>query len=203
MYAKVENNSVVETMARLPKSHTFADGGKTGNFDIMDSATHLSEGYYPWNDVKPAHNPDTQRLVFNNYVIGADVVTSDYTVEDIPIAELKLSKSLEVQALLDGKLESSQFQFDGVTFNFHPGTAMDAAELKSALLSGLPFQPGLSWTAADGSEYVLTEQSFALFGQTIAGHKLTLIGTAKAHVAAINGLTSAQAVVDYDVTAGW
>ncbi len=203
MFVKVENGSVTQTLGTLPRAHTFTNGDKTGNFDLMSIATQVQEGYYPLIKSKPAYNSNFQRLVLVDYTINTDDVTANYVVEDIPINELRSSKINEVELLLDASLANSTLVFGNSTFNFSEKMAIDAAELRAAITGGLTFPSGFSWTDASGDEVAMDEAGFNLFGQAIAGHKLGLIGTAKVHIANIKALTDLQAIIDYDVTIGW
>lgn len=203
MYAKVENGEVVELMQKLPKHHTFANGNRTGNFDIIDTATQVAEGYYPVEDVRPNYNPNTQSLLFARYDIEAAVVKRVYQSANIPLADAKAAKIGDINDLLETKLLNSQFTYGGEVFNFTPSTASEASELRAALSAGMPFPSGFSWTQANGKEMPMDEASFTAFGLTVAGHKLTLVGTAKAHVANVSALTTVAAVADYDESAGW
>lgn len=203
MYAKVENGTVAQTLSRLPKTHTFSDGSKTGNFDAMPVATQVAEGYYPVIENRPTYDVQTQRLAVASDTINAEDVTRNYNAEDIPLSELKATKIAEVELLLSDKLALSQFTYDGETFNFHQQAADDATQLQTLLGIGFQFPIGFSWTKADGDEHPLNQVEFVNFANTLAGHKLGLIGTAKTHVATIKAFTTAAEVVAYDIEAGW
>ena len=203
MFVKVENSEVVEKLAALPKSYRFSDGSSTGNFNLLDSSIQVAEGYYPLVENKPTFNQKTQRLVLGSESIESSQVIHNYVVQDIPLSDLRSGRISEVDILLSDKLSLSQFTFDSQVFNFHQQAANDVTQLQTLLGLGAQFPSPFSWTQADGEEYSMNQVQFISFANTLAAHKLGLIGVAKAHVSAIKAISVAQEIVDYDITAGW
>lgn len=203
MFAKVENNAVTKYQENLPKAHVFADGSSNGNFDLLDQATQIAEGWYPVEDVKPSFTAEIQRLVLDTTDIQANKVVRTYIVEDIPLAELKAVKFEQIKNLQEEKLNNSTFVFEGEIFSFSKETAENVSQLQAYITSGATFPSPFSWTRTNQTEHPMDQATFTAFGQALAQHKLSIAVAAKTHLATVNALTDAQAIVDYDVTANW
>jgi hypothetical protein len=203
MYAKVNEGVVVKVLNTLPKAHTFLDGSKTGNFDIMPDHIHIAEKFYPLVEVKPSYDRRIEDLVVDSDVITSLKVTRTYVTQPKDIDILKSQVIRKIERRRDGLSNQSLFQFSNEVFVFSEEVASNVTELRSLVESGVPFPSPFSWTQEDGTEFPMNEATFISFGQTVGAYKLGLIGAAKTHIAAVNALTSALAVVDYDFSSGW
>lgn len=191
-------------MKNLPKQVTFPDGSSCGNFDLLDAETQKTAGYYSYVDVKPSYDSRTQKLVTLPETIG-DVVTANYEVVDIPLAELKEARHSEIKQLRDGKLNDSVFTYDSQEFKFSEQVANDVVQFYNLVdIVGEENAFPYNWTQANDEQYTFTNLAgFKTFGMALGVHKNTIIGTAKYHMAAVNALDDAVDIMEYDITAGW
>lgn len=202
MYAVVENNEVVKVLHVLPKAYTFANGDKTGNFDLIDSSIQNQEGFYVVEDDKPQPT-STQRLVLDGYTILPTKVVRNYSVEDIPIEELKERKLSSLRETEAEKTSNNTFTFNQVKFNLTEKSIGNAIQMQSLIGIGVPFPENFTWTTADDEEYPMTEEVFTQFATTMAATKLHMIGVGKFHAEMIKSLTNRESVFNYDTMVGW
>lgn len=198
-YAKQFNGVWVESVS-LPQQYIFADGSRTGRFDLLDASFHAAEGYYPVSVVAPEHDDKTERLVLAGYELTNGVVVKTMVVEQIPLDELRRTKCNEIQSRVDSLLLNTTFEFDGVEFNLSPAVLDNITQLQT-LVSVTGQLPALTWTAKDGSEYPLTAANFVPFSLAAASKKLGIVTAGKQHIAAVMNAT-AQEVADYDYNVG-
>jgi hypothetical protein len=205
MHIKVENGATKGRVLReLPKVHTFADGSKTGNFDSMDTATHVAEGYYPLEEVKPTYDHRIERLTSYADDIQAAKVVRTWTKESISIEVLKSQKIRKIENYEASLAGNSLFRYDDKTWTLSAESASNVDGLQTAMsLPGATFPNPFSWTDADGNEVPMSEAYFQGFAGTMLVAKLTIAGASKTHKAAVSALTEPLDVVEYDYRAGW
>jgi hypothetical protein len=203
MYAKVENGAVVKTMGQLPKVHTFADGSKTGNFDLASSDVRIAEGYYPMTDEVVSFDPKKQVKAFSGYTINADSVVKNYTVVDTDLGVLKANKKAEIERYTQSLVASSKFEFDGDVFTLDLATPDNAVQLDTVAQTTGVFPDPFSWTDSYGVEVIMNETKFHNFISVLGAYKLGIIVNGKTHKALVDSKTTADEVVDYDFSTGW
>lgn len=96
VYAYIENGQVKRT-GRLPRTWRMKDGRTVSGFHLMSSETHKSEGWLPLVENKPAYNPETEMLKFDNYEILGNKVIRHYTVEPLPEEPQPEPSPLEIE----------------------------------------------------------------------------------------------------------
>src|SRR5690606_2496641 len=93
-YAKIENDQIVKTG---PRPRWFGDDGQPVTDEVL-----ATMGYLPVVNEPPSHDPLLQRAVINpqrDWAIETHRVVATYTVQDIPIEELRESMKEEVTAM--------------------------------------------------------------------------------------------------------
>ena len=204
MYAIVENDAVKRYIRELPKQHTFANGGKTGNFDLLDTATQIAEGYYPVVDVRPSVDPRIETLELDSVVIGEDAVTRTYVVVAKDIEVVRTGKIQEIERKEASLAGNSLFLYDEKVWTLSAESSQNVDGLQTAMsLPGATFPSPFSWTDAYGTEVPMTEAYFQGFAGAMLTAKLTISGASKAHVAAVKTLDDALDIANYDYSAGW
>lgn len=196
------NVNTAKEYTALPKSYTFSNGSTTGNFDLM-TENHVAEGFLPLELDKPTFTAGIQYLQFDSYEVLADKVIKHYIVVNVPLAELKSAKIQDIYDKRDSLLSNSTFTYSNTLFNLTKQAADDASQLQSLIGLTAQFPANFSWTAADGSEFPMTQVEFTQFANALASKKLTVIGIAKYHIAAVNALTVPLEVYNYDFSANW
>lgn len=210
MFAKVEEGAVAQMIKVLPKSYTFGDGSKTGNFDEMPDAVHISEGYYPVEDVIPVFNADYEETVLSSTAIQADKVVRTYTKQYKDLDEMKAAKLEMLERVRQDKLHYGTFAVGAPvngTFVFRNNgegqTTVDIMKAKMASDAGLLDLATFSWTDSSGEEVVLGVLGFPVFMAAAATYEATVDGVAKYKRAEIKALSTQEEVAAYDVNAGW
>ena len=205
MYIKVENGQTVgRPMRKLPQVYNFANGDKTGNFDLLDTATHIAEGFYPLIENNATYDRRIERL--NGYTdqINALDVTRTRTKEDIPLDVLKANKCKEIERHEASLLKNSLFQYDSKIWKLTQETAQNVDGLQTAMsLPGATFPSPFSWTDADGNEVAMDQAAFQAFAGAVLTSKLTIAGASKTHVGTVKAQTDPLTVATYDYSAGW
>lgn len=203
MYAIVENGIVKKTIKELPITYTFADGSKTGNFNLVPVETLIAEGFYPMTVEDVSFNPKKQIKAFNGYTVNADNVVKNYIAQDIDLAVLKTQKKAEVERHSHSLITSSKFEFAGDIFSLNPESTDNAVQLDTVIQTTGVFPNPFSWTDAYGIEVAMDQTKFNNFIATLGAYKLGIIVNGKTHKALIDSKTTADEVVDYDFSAGW
>lgn len=210
MYAKIESGSVVDWLNQLPKQHTFADGSKIGNFDILPEAKQVEEGYYPVIDETPVYDATYEELQLGDTMINADNVTRTYVkvLRDLDI--MKGEKLDHIEALRQEKLKKGTFTVgapvnDTFVFrnNGEGNTTLDVMKAKMAADAGLLDLTSFTWTNSVGEEVVLGVLGFPVFMAAAATYEATIDATAKYKRGEVKALTTQQEVAAYDPKTGW
>jgi len=90
MFARVIDGTVTEVMASLPENTESVSG-----FNLLPTSEQIKRGYYPLTEVKPAIDPDTERLEeVPTYIIGPVSVTATY----VKVAKLAAELAAELDA---------------------------------------------------------------------------------------------------------
>lgn len=209
-YAKVLNGAVDSYISSLPQVHTFVDGSNTGNFDLMESSVHRSEGFYIVEDIIPVFNADYEEVVLASTDIQADKVVRTYTKQYRDIADLKAEKLDAIEQLRQAKLKRGTFTVGAPvndTFIFRNNgegqTTIDVMKVKMGADSGLIDLSTFPWTNADGDDVVIGVLGFPVFMAAAATYEATVDGMAKYKRAEVKALTAHEDVAAYDVEAGW
>lgn len=204
MYAIVENNTVLRYIKELPKQHIFANGSRTGNFDMLDTAAQIAEGYYPVVDVRPSVDPRIEALELDSVTVGQDAVTRTYVVAAKDVELVRSGKIQEIERKEASLTASSLFLYDEKVWTLSAESSQNVDGLQTAMsLPGATFPSPFSWTDAYGTEVPMSEAYFQGFAGAMLTAKLTISGASKAHVAAVKALDNALDIANYDYSAGW
>jgi hypothetical protein len=85
MYARIESDTVVEGPRNIPRSWRNISG-----MHHLPAEKLKMLGWYPvTDDIEPAFDPDTERLVLDSYTIRTDDVLKTMKVEALSAAEIK------------------------------------------------------------------------------------------------------------------
>lgn len=103
------------------------------------------------------------------------------------------------------KAERDRRKFEGVTVgpnSFHSDPDSRTQQLGLVIL-GANIPPGLQWKTIGGAFVVMTQTlAGQIFGAT-AARDTAMFANAETHIAAVQAMTDADAVLAYDYSAGW
>lgn len=75
--------------------------------------------------------------------------------------------------------------------------------ISSALTAGEPYPTSIPFYTMEGDKVAVNEANFAVLTKAMAVHMINVDKNLDTHEDAINALTDAQAIIDYDITTGW
>ena len=84
-----------------------------------------------------------------------------------------------------------------------PATVQTVNLIATALSDGEILPAGFTWRDLTGAEVTVDEAQFKAFRNALAAHFVSAAKNAADHLAAVDALADAQAVIDYDFSAGW
>ena len=93
--------------------------------------------------------------------------------------------------------------FAGRDWDSDPATVQTVNLIATALSDGEILPAGFTWRDLTGAEVTVDEAQFKAFRNALAAHFVSAAKNAADHLAAVDALADAQAVIDYDFTAGW
>ena len=117
MYAKVVNALVESVLGSIPGCTDSVSG-----FNLLSPADQAAHGYFPLVEVRPAFNPDTEKLEGPAYTIGASQITATYSVVSLSASELavnlEVAKTARLAAIESAYQEanSQPIAYMGMTF---------------------------------------------------------------------------------------
>ena len=101
MYAQVTNNEITRINLQPPFSIPGVSLPRN-----PDPAFLATMGYFPMVGDAPTYDPATQRLTGPAYEIDGETVKRNYTVEDIPLAELTARLIEQITAATQARLDT-------------------------------------------------------------------------------------------------
>jgi hypothetical protein len=124
------------------------------------------------------------------------------TIEQIEAARIPAAADLVTKQI---KAERDKRKFEGVivgAHRFHSDPDSRTQQLGLVIL-GANIPPGLQWKTIGGT-FVTMTQTLAgqIFGAT-AARDTAMFANAEAHIATVQAMTDAEAVLAYDYSTGW
>lgn len=83
-YARILNNSL---RVGLPKKGVLLNGQTVMAYNKLPEETLLAEGWLPYIEDKPEHNPETQYLVRAAHRIEDNKIIQEFAVHEVPFTE--------------------------------------------------------------------------------------------------------------------
>lgn len=209
MYLDTRNGSIISS---LPQQHVFTnsshllirDGSSTGDFNAMDEAFHIAEGFLPLTETTPEYDARYQNVSVNEPVISEDgeSATVDYSVIDKDIDQLKAARCSDVNTLRDQKFISG-YSFGGNVYDSTPAAVVDVQGVVLSVVMGVELPENFAWKTADNSYVPMVADDVKGLGVALMNFRTSVYVASWTHKAVINSLETALEVVDYDITEGW
>ena len=150
---------------------------------------------YELVDNAPAFN-DAKQYLTSELSIEGEFCTIQYTVNDIPLEQLKSTRLAELSFLRD-KAEGEGFEYQGDKFGYNEGRQTG---MLIAITSGAYTADTFSWDTITGETKTYPLDEFLSWYQAGVTRLLTIGEMKKVHEANINALTTADEILAYDST---
>ena len=83
MYAKIKNDTL---QVGLPKKGTLSDGSTVMGYDKLPEEILTQEGWHPYQEAKPDHDPNTHYLIRGDYHFEDGKIVQNYATAELPPA---------------------------------------------------------------------------------------------------------------------
>lgn len=190
-YAQVINNEIKRINVTLPTV--------IGNTSIGLNGSHPE--LFPITGSAPAYDSATQRLSGPTYSFTGTEVQRVYTVDDIPLADLKAVLIDRINTQRD-TLETQGFDYSGKRFQ---SDERSAARIANAALTaqtvGATFT--VDWAAEDNTTLTLDAAGMLGMQAALTQRAATLHYYGRTLKAQVDASTTASELAAIDVTAGW
>lgn len=198
-YAKIENGAIAKTGPR-PRWYSSADGAPLSDDELRD------HGYLPVVYSTPEHDARLQRVSLSpqsEWAIETKRVVAAYTVQDIPIEQVRESKLQEATDM------RWQVMTGGMTLpgGIQVGTTIDdqnriTSVVANAALAGLTDVDSVDFKATSGWVSITIAEVKGIAG-AIGQFVQACYSAERGHHDAIEALETREAIAAYDTGQGW